>query len=41
MFGYQFPTWLAITFFIVLLSVSALVGRWLLKNDKNYKGLFK
>jgi hypothetical protein len=41
MFGYQFPTWVAILFFVTLLGVSYLVGKWLLKNDKNYKGLFK
>ncbi len=41
MFGYQFPTWLAIGFFVVLLLVSFLVGRWLVKNDKNYKGIIK
>jgi hypothetical protein len=38
MFGYQFPTWLPILFFVLLLGVAAIIGRWLLKNDRNYKG---
>ncbi len=39
MFGYQFPTWLPVLFFITLLLVSTVVGMWLVKNDKNYKGI--
>lgn len=37
MFGYQFPTWLPILFFVVLLVSSFFVGKWLLKNDRKYK----
>ncbi len=37
MFGYQFPTWLPITFFVVLLVSSFIVGKWLVKNDRKYK----
>lgn len=39
MFGYQFPTWIPILFFVVLLSTAFIVGRWLQKNDRNYKGI--
>ncbi len=39
MFGYQFPTWVPVLFFITLLLVSTAVGMWLVKNDKNYKGI--
>jgi hypothetical protein len=38
MFGYQFPNLLVIGFFVVLLVVSFIVGKWLVKNDRNYKG---
>lgn len=38
MFGYQYPTWLPILFFVVLLGTAFLVGKWLVKNDRNYKG---
>lgn len=37
MFGYQFPTWLPLTFFVVLLVSAFFVGKWLLKNDRKYK----
>jgi hypothetical protein len=39
MFGYQYPTWVAILFFVVLLAISFAVGRWLVKKDRNYDGL--
>lgn len=39
MFGYQFPTWLPILFFVLLLSGAFVVGKWLVKNDRNYKGI--
>ena len=38
MFGYQYPTWVAILFFVVLLGLSFAVGKWLVKNDRKYKG---
>jgi hypothetical protein len=38
MFGYQYPTWLPIAFFVVLLALSYAVGKWLVKNDRDYKG---
>jgi uncharacterized protein YneF (UPF0154 family) len=38
MFGYQFPAWIAILFFVVLLVASWIVGKWLVKNDRDYKG---
>ncbi len=38
MFGYQFPTWLALGFFVTLLVLSYAVGKWLVKNDRKYKG---
>ncbi len=38
MFGYQYPTWLPIAFFVVLMAVSYGVGKWLVKNDRDYKG---
>jgi hypothetical protein len=38
MFGYQFPAWVPILFFVVLLVLATIVGRWLVKNDRNYKG---
>lgn len=38
MFNYQFPTWLPIVFFVVLLFGSFLVGKWLVNKDRNYKG---
>ncbi|MFC3809946.1 hypothetical protein [Lacihabitans lacunae] len=41
MFGHQFPTYLPIAFFVILLVTAAIVGRWLVKNDKNYKGIIK
>jgi hypothetical protein len=41
MFGYQFPTWLPILFFVTLITGSFLVGLWLVKNDRNYKGIGK
>ncbi len=37
MFGYEFPTWLPILFFVVLLVGSYIVGKWLVKNDRKYK----
>lgn len=39
MFGYQFPTWVPILFFVVLLSVAFIVGKWLVKSDRDYKGI--
>lgn len=41
MFDYQFPTWLPIAFFVVLIISSFIVGTWLNKNDRGYKGIFK
>ncbi len=38
MFAYQFPNWLVIGFFVVLLSTAIAVGVWLVKNDRNYNG---
>lgn len=38
MFGYQYPTWLPIAFFVVLILTAFAVGKWLVKNDRNYKG---
>jgi hypothetical protein len=39
MFGYQFPTWLPILFFVVLLAGAFVIGKWLVNNDKDYKGI--
>lgn len=36
MFDYQYPTWLPIVFFVVLLTGAYLVGKWLVKKDRNY-----
>jgi hypothetical protein len=36
MFGYQFPTWLPILFFVTLLAGAFLMGSWLKKRDRNY-----
>lgn len=38
MFGYQYPTWLPIAFFVVLLLSAYAIGKWLVKNDRDYKG---
>ena len=38
MFGYQYPTWLPIAFFVGLILTAFAVGKWLVKNDRNYKG---
>lgn len=38
MFGYQYPTWLAIVFFVVLIALSFAVGKWLIKKERDYKG---
>lgn len=38
MFGYQYPTWLPILFFVVLMVLAYVVGKWLVKKDRNYKG---
>ena len=38
MFNYQFPTWVAIVFFIVLLTGAFVAGKWLVKKDRNYNG---
>ena len=38
MFGYQYPTWLPILFFVVLIATAFAVGKWLVKNDRKYKG---
>ncbi len=38
MFGYQFPTWYAIAFFVILLGSAFAVGKWLVKKDRDYKG---
>ncbi|MDP5139284.1 MAG: hypothetical protein NWP83_02300 [Spirosomaceae bacterium] len=39
MFDYQFPTWLPILFFAVLLTSAFLVGTWLNKTDRDYEGI--
>lgn len=39
MHNYQFPTWLPVAFFVVLIVLSYAVGKWLVKNDRNYNGL--
>lgn len=39
MFGYQYPVWIPVLFFVVLLTAAFLVGRWLVKNDRDYKGI--
>jgi type VI protein secretion system component VasF len=39
MYGHQFPVWVPVLFFVVLLTVAYIVGKWLVKNDRNYKGL--
>ncbi|SOE19774.1 hypothetical protein SAMN06298216_0277 [Spirosomataceae bacterium TFI 002] len=36
MFDYQFPTWLPILFFVTLLTGAFLIGKWLVKKDRNY-----
>ncbi len=41
MFGYQFPTWVPILFFVLLLSTAFVIGKWLVKNDRDYKGIGK
>ncbi len=38
MFGYQYPTWVPLLFFAVLMLASYGVGKWLVKNDRDYKG---
>lgn len=40
MFGYQFPTWVPVVFFIVLIASAIGVGLWLQKNDRNYKSKY-
>lgn len=39
MFGYQFPSWVPILFFVVLLLSAFVVGKWLVKNDRDYDGI--
>lgn len=36
MFGYQYPTWLALVFFVALLALSFAVGKWLNKKERDY-----
>ncbi len=36
MFGYQFPTWVPILFFVSLLVLSFLTGKWLVKKERKY-----
>ncbi len=38
MYDYQFPAWLSIAFFVVLLVLAFLVGKWLVGKERNYKG---
>jgi len=38
MYDYQFPAWLPISFFVILLVLAFLVGKWLVKKERNYKG---
>lgn len=41
MFGYQFPTWLPLLFFAILLISAFFIGTWLNKTDRNYNGIIK
>ncbi len=38
MFGYQYPTWYAIAFFVILMVLSFAVGKWLVKKERDYDG---